>query len=230
MSVWNPFLKETQVPTPNPEAVNTPAAPEKTQAELIAESVSAAIKPLVDANTALSSRLESIETNTKRPTPATTPTERTSIFDDEDAAFAQRVGPVMQRQLVTEAKLAYNDVKSEYVAAGYAELLTKYESQVIETLNNSPLVTQDGKVCRGDTGYIRNVIDMVFGRAARESGMKFGGREKGFFIESAGAEGGTSTPSPADDGLTVEQRRVFNRMGVPTADAKKTIGKLKFIN
>jgi hypothetical protein len=229
MADWNPFKKKEET-MPNPELHADPnAPPEKTPAELIAESVSAAMKPFMESQAARDARLDAIEANTRRPEPRVETPETVSVMDDEATAFAQRLGPIVFRQMETEARLALADVKQEYSSKGYGEAWAKLEPEILKTLNNSPIVGGDGKPIRGNPDYIRNVVDMVFGRAAREAGVRFGGRDKGFFLESTGG-GAENSGAPAEDGMTPEQRRVFTRMGIPLADAQKTMGKLKFVS
>lgn len=227
MADWNPFKKKEET-MPDPE-LKPEAPPEKSPAELIAESVSAALKPYIDGQAARDARLDTIEANTRRPEPRVETPETVSVMDDEATAFAQRLGPLVLRQLETEARLALADVKQEYANGGYADAWAKLEPEINKTLNGSPIVGGDGRPLRGNPDYIRNVVDMVFGRAARAAGVRFGGRDKGFFLETTGG-GDENTGAHVEDGMTPEQRRVFTRMGVPLADAQKTMTKLKFVS
>lgn len=234
-----PEKKESADPNNAEAASGEGGAPAKTPAELIAESVSAALKPLTDSMAALSTKVDAVEAATKRPAKVenTEPRARTSVFDDEDAAINERVYPLAERTLALEARMARNEVKIEYATKGYGEVWAQFEADINTVLENSPLVDGSGKLCRGDAGYIRNCVNMIFGKAAMAAGLKFGGKDKGFFIESAGGEvGGGGGSVTVDDGMTEGQRKVFNRMKGPdgkpiTVDAaKKTLGKLKFIN
>lgn len=202
----------------------TPPA-EKTPAQLLAE----ALTPVLNTLNSVNSRLDTIEQNGRRPDPPAN-TEVPSVLDNEDAAFAHRVGPLAQRQLETEARFTYNEVKQEYIERGYGEVFKELEKSIKETLEGSPLIDGNGRLCRGDAGYIRNVVDMAFGRHALANGVRFGGKDRGFFIESAGGNSTHAGTESVDDGLTPAQRKVFNRMGVSPADAKKTMGKLQFVS
>jgi hypothetical protein len=202
---------------------NKPA--EKTPAELIAE----ALKPMADNFNAINTRLQMIEENSKPKPKPVDPPAVASVYEDEDAAFNQRLTPVVLRQLELEARMIKDDIRREYEKDGFGDMWDQYASEIDNVLSGSPLVAADGKPLRGDPGYIRNVVDMVLGRAARTKGLKFNGKEKTFFLESAG--GSTEgAGSPTNDGLTDKQRRVFARMGINPADGKKTIEKLQFIN
>lgn len=224
------WLSPKEDKTVNAEAeAGKPKEGEKTQAELIAESVGAALKPFMEAQAARDARLDAIEANTRRPEPTREPTEMASVLDNEDLAFAQRIGPVMLAQLETNARMALADVKQEYAEAGYGDAWKEFAKDINTVLEASPVVGADGKPIRGNPDYIRNVVDMVFGRAAKKAGIKFGGRDRGFFIESAGG-GDTNVGGGApNDGLTPEQVRAFTKMGLTREDAKKSLSKLKFI-
>lgn len=227
----------------NPEASPTP---EKTPAELIAES----LKPITDGFgtvnttlTAIDARLKAVEDATKRPTkPAeNSGPQRVSVFDDEDAFAAQTVAPVMLRQYELEARMSRDSVRRDYEAAGYAEVWKTFETEINQTLDNTPLVKQNAstgqwEAWRGDPKYISNVVNMIIGAAAVKAGLKFGGKDRGFFLESGDGASGDQSARPLGDGLTPDQRKVFNRMKGPdgkpiSADAiKATLGKLKFVN
>jgi len=233
--VW-PLKTPENIPPKDPAnaEVDSNKPPEKSVAELIAE----AFKPLVDSNAAfqtkLDERLTALENNTKpREKPAnTSPTEPISVLDDENAAFAQRMTPIYAQVLETRALMVKKEIKDEYVAAGYGELWDQYATEINQLIEGTSLVTTDAqgnsKPLRGDPQYIRNVVDMVFGRAARKGGMKFGGKDKGFFLESA-SSGAESTNTATNDGLTESQRKVVSRMGVPLDQAKKVLAKLHFV-
>lgn len=224
MSLWN---KEVAEPEAKPTSEVKPG--EKSLAEQIAES----LKPMVDTMGKVNDRLTAMEQSAVRRPERQEPVERvepTSVLDDENVAFAQRLTPIMLRQLELEARIVRSDIKTEYTRSGYGDLWEQYEKDINGVLDGTPTVTGDGKAFRGDPQYIRNVVDMIFGREARKAGMQFGGKNKGFFLESGtgGDEHGESAPK--NDGLSDDQRRVFNRMKVSTEDAKKVMTKLKFVN
>lgn len=202
---------------------------EKTPAEIIADSLSTGLKPVTDSMAALNARLDTIEAATRRPEVKRDPVEATSVLDDENAAFTQRLTPLLLRQLELEARIVKSDIKNEYAAAGYGDLWSQYQKEIDQVIEGSPIVSGEGKPLRGDPQYIRNVVDMVFGRAARAGGMRFDGKSKGFFLETAGG-GDTSVRTPENDGLTDGQRKVMGRLKVSNDDAKKVLAKLKFVN
>jgi hypothetical protein len=222
-----PFDKQ-DAPASNPEVKDAPKG-EKSPAELIAESLGAALKPLTEKLDSYGARFDALESNTRKPQPKAEPTEITSVLDDENAAFSQRMTPIVLRQLELEARIVRSDIKAEYASAGYGDLWSQYESEITNVLDSSPILTSEGKPMRGDPQYIRNAVDMVMGRAARKAGMRFDGKSKGFFLESAsGSDNGSHQPE--NDGLTEGQRKVFGRMKVPLDEAKKVMAKLKFVS
>ncbi len=210
----------------NPESGPDPAKPaEKSPAEILAE----ALRPLSDKLDSFNTELTSLKESIAKPTPKPVePGQPLSVFDDENAAFAARMTPLFARQLELESRVVYNDIKTEYIRAGFEDLWTKYESEIKQVIDNSPLVTADGKPQRGDPQYVRNVVDMVLGRAARAAGMRFDGKTKGFFLEPAGGDAG-SAPKPEGDGLTDAQRKVMERMGISPEKGKDTMKHLQFV-
>lgn len=231
---WNPFGNKES------DAVNIEEGKEKlgpdgkpiveatkTQAELIAESLKP-LTALTENFTRMSQRLEAIEAQTKKPEAKRENVESISVLDDENAAFAQRMTPLLIRQFELEARIVKDEIKTEYVAAGYGDLWGKFAVEINKIIDESPIATGEGKPFRGDPQYIRNVVDMVMGRHAREAGMRFDGKSKGFFLETGG-NGTEHSGAPQNDGLTEGQRQVFGRMKVSLDDAKKVMGKLKFV-
>lgn len=203
---------------------------EKSPAELIAESLKVALQPLSDAIEAQNARFNTLEQQTKRePKPEVRQGEPTSVLDDENLAFAQRLTPILARQFEMESQIVRDRILREYSGSGYADFVTQYEGEINQILDAAPLATNEGKPFRGDPQYIRNVIDMVYGRLARKGGVKLDGKSKGFFLESAHGSDHQGTPNELE-GVTENQRRVAERMGIPLTEIKKAAGKLHFVN
>jgi hypothetical protein len=201
---------------------------EKSPAELIADS----LKPITDQLTALGAKVDAM-----KPAPVVRkvePTETPSVLDNEDAAFSARMTPLIQRQLELEAKIARTEIKQEYVDIGFGALWNANEKDIDATLTGTALVTPDGaggyKAMRGDPQYIRNVVDMIIGRAARAGGVKFNDTSKTFFLEGADGGGNGGERKADTSGLTAKQLKVFQRMGVSLEDAKKAVSKLEFVS
>ena len=216
----------------NPDAAAADGAAkveERSAADLIAESISTALRPFAQRLDEVAQRVDEVATQTRKPEPKAEPIQTTSVLENEDAAFAQRLTPVVMRQLELEARMVRNDIKAEYAGQGFGDLWAQFEAEINTTLEGSPLVDGVGKALRGSPDYIRNVVDMVFGRAARKAGMRFDNKAKQFFLESASGDSGRSVV-PTDDGLTDGQRKVFARMGVPADRRKEVMSKLTFVN
>lgn len=228
MGLWNkPNEPEIK---PNESEVKPP---EKTPAELIADS----LKPLVDGfNTFkqdVQDRLTAFEQANRKPEPQVN-AETPSVWDNEEAAFATRLGPVMLRQFELEARMVRQDIRREYEGQGFGDMWAQFEEQINAQLDNSALVQPDGRggvrPLRGDPAYIRNVVNMIIGQAAVKSGMRFDGKSKSFFLETGGSDGSSHPTGDQLEGLSADQARLASRMGVPLADAKKAIAKAKFVN
>jgi len=222
--MWPSKVPENKVPDPEVKP------PEKSQAELIAEALSPFVESQRQFQTTLNERLDKLESQTAKPAPKepVDPAQPISVLDNEDAAFAQRMTPIYARQLELESRIVKNDIKAEYVNAGYGDLWAQFASEIDSVIDSSPLVTAEGKAFRGDPQYIRNVVDMVMGRAARKAGMRFDGKNKGFFLESASSVVDTSR-GPEADGMTEGQRKLLTKMGVPLDKAKEVIKKMHFV-
>lgn len=204
----------------------------KTMAEQIAEALQPFQTSFKDFSDGLTRRLDTVEEQTRKPAPVerVDPQSPTSVLDNEDVAFAQRLTPLMARQLELESRMVKQDIKAEYLTAGYGDLWAKYQKEIDGMVDSSPLVTAEGKPLRGDPQYIRNVVDMIMGRAARAAGMRFDGKDRGFFLESASGGSDTSNNSEVD-GMTDAQRKLTSRMGVPLDKAKDLIkNKLTFVH
>jgi hypothetical protein len=223
----NRQTEEPKVPDPEKKVESTPN--EKSIAEMIAES----LKPVVDGFAAMQQDINSLKqakVEVKRE-----PAERISVLDDEDAAFNQRMTPLLQSQLEMECRMNTRDIKQEYIDAGFGDLWRQYEGEINKTLEGTALVSPDGqggfKKLRGDAQYIRNVADMILGRAARTSGVRFDGSKKTFFLEGANAnESAGSSNAKETEGLTAKQVKLAQRLGIPIDKMKATVSKLEFHN
>lgn len=221
----NPEVTEKPGEQPNPDPANAAAKPEKSQAELIAE----ALAPLREGFNSLKDELAAVREQTRRPERQPEQHQPTSVFDDEDAAFAQRMTPVLARQLDIESRLVKSDIRKEYEKAGYGELWEQNEAAIDDILARTPLVDTNMQPQRGNPDYIRNTVDMVFGRAARKAGLRFGGKSQGFFLESAGGSSDATVPD-AEAGFDAKQLKVLKRMGVPLESAKKIMSKAQMVS
>jgi len=154
------------------------------------------IAPLRTAVDDQSKRLAAIEENSKPKTP-TTPAVVPSVLDDEDAAFANRLGPLAINQVKLSAKIIENEIYDEMRSNGWDE----YIPEVRKYFADVPIQT------KADQNYeasARNVMDMVIGKAARSSGLKR--RNSSFILEDVNA-----TPNdPARQQLQNEDAEFLN--------------------
>lgn len=221
-----PDKKEEVVPTdPEKKVEEKKAAPEKSPAEIIAES----LKPLTEAVTGLRAELDELKVKT-------TPKEKreiTSVMENEDEAFNTRLTPIMERQLATEARIAKDDVEKEYRKAGYGDLWDENRKDIDEFLGQAQLVTVNAKgesvLLRGNPEYIRNIADMMIGRAVKKGGVKFDGKDKKFFLEDTNGDGIVRTEKTAD-GITKKQLDAAKRFNIPIEDYRKAMSKLKYVD
>jgi regulator of replication initiation timing len=217
--------KETEVPN-NPEK-KIDAPPEKTVAEVIAES----LKPLTESVASLTAQV----TELKKPAEVKTPIEKKSVLEDEDEAFNQRLTPILAKTLEMEARMAKDDVEKEYKNLGLGDLWDANRKEIDDFLFSTALVSQDanGKPVplRGNPEYIRNVADMVIGRTARKSGIRFDGKDKKFFLEDATGDGANlERRHPLEqEGITAKQIAAAKRFGIPIKDYAAAAKKLDFV-
>ena len=201
--------------------------PDKSIADQIAE----AVGPLKETITALQAEL----TESKKPKVEVKNAEITSVLDDEDAAFNQRLTPILQKQLEMEARMVYQDIKKEYESLGFSDLWKKNELDIVKELDNASLVTFDAEKkqvvpLRGNPNFIRNVADMVIGRSMRKEGVKYSGKENKFYLEDTNGETNFITRQPLEtEGLTAKQIAAAKRFGIPVKDYKAAFSKLDVV-
>ena len=217
-----------------PDPINPEKTPEKTNEKSVAEMLSESLAPFAQKFDRLQQDIDSIK-NPPAPIRKAEPTEKISVLDDEDGAFNQRMTPILQSQLELEARINVRDVKQEYIDAGFGAIWFQNETAINDTLNGTALVQQDGqggfKKLRGDAQYIRNVADMIIGRAARAGGVRFDGNKKTFFLEGANGNEGTGGSNDAvTEGLTPKQVKLAQRLGIPLDKFKTTVNKLEFVS
>ena len=216
-----------------PDPINPEKTPEKLNEKSVAEIISESLAPFAQRFDKLQQDIDVLKTP---PAPVrTVNAEKISVLDDEDAAFTQRMTPILQTTLEIEAREVMRDVKQEYIDAGFGAIWSQNETEIRNTLNGTALVQPDGqggaKKLRGDAQYVRNVADMIIGRAARAGGVRFDGSKKTFFLEGANGNEGTGGSKGAEtEGLTAKQVKLAQRLGIPLDKFKTTVGKLEFVS
>ena len=228
-----PFKQKAEEPQMATDVNNPEKTPETKPEKSIAEMLSESLSPLREELAATRRDIEALKqpVEVKR----TVAAERISVLDDEDAAFNQRMTPILQSQLELEARMNMKEVKQEYMDAGFGAFWQQNEAEINKTLEASALVQPDNnggfKKLRGDAAYIRNVADMIIGRSARSGGVKFDGAKKTFFLESANGDSGNGTARPSEtEGLTAKQVKLAQRLGIPLDKFKATVGKMEFVS
>jgi hypothetical protein len=217
-------------PDPNPEVKpgegDTP--PEKSVADLIAE----AVGPLKDHI----GKLEADLAEAKKPKPSGAAPDPVSVLDDENAAFNQRLTPILAKQLEIEARIARDDVEKEYRKQGFGDLWDKNRTEIEKILMNTELVrldpsTQRPVPFRGDYDHIRDVADMVIGRTARKEGIRYDAKENKFFLEDAtSGEANFLGKKDVSKGLTKKQLEAAKRFGIPIEKYKDSVDRLDFVS
>lgn len=217
------------MPDPNPEKT-----PEKSNEKSVAEIISESLTPFTQRFDQLQQDINELK-KPKEVVKPREPQERISVLDDEDAAFNQRMTPILQSQLELEARINTRDVKQEYIDAGFGAIWASNEKDITSTLEGTALVQADGnggfKKLRGDAQYIRNVADMIIGRAAKAGGVRFDGGKKTFYLEGAnGGENAGGSRAAETEGLTAKQVKLAQRLGIPLDKFKGTVSKLEFVS
>ena len=104
--------------------------------------------------------------------PAETQQLEPSVFDDEDKAFAERVGPLVVETIQLKARLVENDIIAELKEKGWGEFIP----DVRKVLADTPM-TEKAKPTYEQ--YVRGAAEMVFGKKAMEGGLR---RDKQRFV------------------------------------------------
>jgi hypothetical protein len=219
--------KENEVPNDAEKKVDANKPPEKTPAELIAD----ALKPVTEGFASMRAEIDELKVKTAPKGHAEIP----SVLDDEDGAFNTRLTPIMAKTLEMEARMAKDDVEKEYRQLGFGDLWDENRKEIDTFLAKTQLVAPDEKgqpaALRGNPEYIRNVADMMIGKAVKKGGVKFDGKDKRFFLEDTTGDGTIITRKVAEnEGITKKQLAAAARFGIPIADYKKAAGKLNFVD
>lgn len=183
MAWKNPFGMPEET---DPQKIEAAKAQSKAEMEAFTSNLRTtfdeSIKPLREEFNALKSKVESFETP-RRESVRTDPTEIPSVLDNEDAAFAARIGPLAIQTGLLNARMTESEVFSEISSKGWGHLIPQIR-EVLE--KQTPVQT---KVGQGYRGYVDNVAQMLIGREAVSKGLKFDGNKQTFFLEDASGGG-----------------------------------------
>src|SRR5260221_11578127 len=131
-----PFNRQTEESkVTDPEKKPEPTSNEKSVAEMISESLA----PFGQRFDKLQQDIDALRA--PKESVRTVSAEKISVLDDEDAAFNQRMGPMLQSQLEMEARMNTREVKQEYVDAGFGDLWRQHEKGIESTLKGAALVS-----------------------------------------------------------------------------------------
>lgn len=160
------------------------AAEEQSKAQaddLIAKlgtALDAKLKPFNDKLAEFDGRFQKLESNTAKPeTKSGDDDAIPSVMENEDAAFAKRLGPVVINQIKLQARLIETEAMNDLSSRGFGQ----YAADVRGYLDKTPLET---KAKNDYDGYCRNVVTMVIGQKALSKGLKLDDKQE-FFIEDA---------------------------------------------
>ena len=160
---------------PDPKAAEQQKAEQEEFVKTLRSSFQEDLKPLQDKLNAYEQRFGTIEEKMTAPPARREPTEPQtipSVFDDEDKAFAERVGPLVVETIQLKARLVENDIIAELKEKGWGEFIP----DVRKVLADTP-VTEKAKPTYEQ--YVRGAAEMVFGKKAMEGGLR---RDKQRFV------------------------------------------------
>lgn len=148
----------------------------------------AKLKPITDDVAGIKTKWETLEKDST--TQLTEEEERArrereaGMTDEEKRSLNEK--KLLAVTILTNARLTESEILGEVSAQGFAEFLPKIREHLTATD-----ISVKGQANYGN--YVRNVVDMVIGAAARNGGLKFDGSGKKFFLEDAAASGTNET-------------------------------------
>ena len=162
---------------PDPKAAEQQKAEQEEFVKTLRSSFQEDLKPLQDKLNAYEQRFGTIEE--KITAPPARRADRTQIlrreqvfYEDEDKAFAERVGPLVIETVQLKARLVENDIIAELKEKGWGEFIP----DIRKVLADTP-VTEKAKPTYEQ--YVRGAAEMVFGKKAMEGGLR---RDKQRFV------------------------------------------------
>jgi hypothetical protein len=237
MAEWNPFKKKDEsVPDPKTTPDNTEALLAK-----MGELLNPFKESIDDFKKSVDARFTAVEEGIKPKAPVVDPkpTDPASVFDDENAAFNQRLGPLAIQQAELRARMIERDIFDEN------EQWSEFFPEIKKQLANTHITV---KASPTYDVYVRNVFNMVIGEAARTTGgLKRNGQR--FVLEDGAGSGNKEADRVSQEdrafldfhvttskGKVVTRREFLTRMGVDVADpkqlaeAKKNYEQLQVVN
>jgi len=151
------------------------------------------------------------------------PKAPTSVFIDEDAAFAERSTPIVHATLLNSARLA-RMVAEEGIKSDprEAQILRKYYTEYEGLINQLSLPQQANEVS------YKNVLDIIKGRHLHEiteMAAKNGGK---YFTEDAG---GAPPPTEKNNEVLSDlEKQAAKKLGITDEQYIKSRNSIEFIN
>jgi hypothetical protein len=221
--------------TPDNIEVKPGDPPKESQEDLIKRLFAENQTTFTQKFTEIEGKIESLKV--KPPEKPADPAQPISVLDNEDAAFAQRIGPVAYQNYQMQARLTLMDIKEEYPR----EVWQRFQKEISEALGKETVMYQSNPQC------VRNVCDMIIGRAAKDNGFRYDSKGKKFFLEDASQVDAQGNPQaeaereyldfkvafpPNRDGKqkVVSRKSFLEGMGVTPEQSKKAMDKLQVVS
>lgn len=186
--------------------------------------IDAKLSPISAKVEDINTRWNALETaaSKKNEPPPNDPPARVSVLDNEDEAFAQRLGPIMYQTVLTNARMVERDIYDEMKEGGWSELLPEVKKHLD--------ATDVQRKSKADYAvYCRNVMDMVIGQKARSSGLRQ--REGTFYLETGNTRGADGDKGNRPELNWQDQRgrvhtgdEVASKLGLTSDDVKAIAG------
>jgi hypothetical protein len=173
-------------PNPDPNA--------KSDADQLIEKLTAAIdaklSPITTKVDSIEQRWAALEEAARKPKEETPPNPKapTSVLDNEDEAFAQRMGPLAYQNALLGARMTERDIIDEMKEQGWSSLVPD-----VRKLFDATSIQR--KAQSDYPAYCRNCVTLAIGERARTNGFKSNGET--FYLENSA----TSGDQPGNRGL-----------------------------
>lgn len=151
--------------------------------------------------------------------------ERPRWDEDADAAFNDRVTPILGQNLQFQADMVYERVTEKLQAT--EPLFAKLKAEFDEELKNSPLTA------RANKKYVENCFNVVYGRHREEIRRDQLAGSGTFFVETgrnqAGGNNNNNNQNDATKILSEEEKREARKFGLTDEQWLKTRNAIKFV-
>jgi hypothetical protein len=172
----------------------------------------------------LKTKLQELENKRVTPPNNPNPPERPDWGEDADAAFNDRVKPIVGMSLSLQAEVIYDRVvnKLEREDPYFPKLRKEFDEMLAKDTNLANKASQT---------YVENCYNVVFARHRNEimRDVKAGNGE--YFVETGRSQGGGGNPPPPDTTKTLseEEKREARKFGLTDEKWLETRNKIKFV-